>query len=36
MRERFVSGYNDFVIPFMAGLIFILVYLLLALARLIL
>ena len=36
MRERFVSGYNDFVIPFMAGMIFILVYLLIALARLIL
>ena len=36
MRERFISGYNDFVIPFMAGMIFILVYLLVALIRLIL
>ena len=36
MRERFISGYNDFVIPFMAGMIFILVYLLAALIRLIL
>lgn len=36
MRERFISGYNDFVIPFMVGMIFILVYLLVALIRLIL
>lgn len=36
MRERFVSGYDDFVIPFMAGMIFILVYLAVALLRLIL
>lgn len=35
MRERFISGYNDFVIPFMAGMIFILVYLAVALLRLI-
>lgn len=33
MRERFITGYNDFVIPFMAGMIFILVYLLAGIVR---
>ncbi len=27
MQERFITGYNDFVLPFMIGMIFILVYL---------
>lgn len=35
MKERFASGYNDFVLPFMLGMIFILVYLLVAIIRVI-
>lgn len=33
MRERFLSGYNDFVLPFMAGMIFVLTYCLVGLLR---
>lgn len=36
MRERFLTGYNDFVLPFMIGLIFILSYCLIGLVRIIL
>lgn len=35
MKERFASGYNDFVLPFMLSMIFILVYLLVAIIRVI-
>lgn len=35
MKERFASGYNDFVLPFMLGMIFILIYLLVAIIRVI-
>ena len=35
MEERFLTGYNDFVLPFMAGMIFILTYCLVALVRII-
>lgn len=34
MRERILGGYDDFVIPFMAGMIFLLIYLTIALIRL--
>ena len=36
MRERFLTGYNDFVLPFMIGMIFILSYCLIGLVRIIL
>ena len=36
MRERFLTGYNDFVLPFMIGMIFILSYCLFGLVRIIL
>ena len=35
MRERFLTGYNDFVLPFMIGMIFILTYCAVALIRII-
>lgn len=35
MRERFLTGYNDFVLPFMIGMIFILSYCAIALVRII-
>ncbi|MFA6676169.1 MAG: (Fe-S)-binding protein [Bacteroidales bacterium] len=35
MEERFLSGYNNFVIPFMVGMVFILVYCLLGLIKMI-
>lgn len=36
MRERFLTGYNDFVLPFMIGMIFILSYCVIGLVRIIL
>ena len=36
MRERFLTGYNDFVLPFMIGMIFILSYCIIGLVRIIL
>lgn len=36
MRERFLTGYNDFVLPFMIGMIFILSYCIIGLIRIIL
>lgn len=33
MRERFLTGYNDFVIPFMVGMIFVLTYCVVAAIR---
>ncbi len=36
MRERFLSGYNDFVLPFMIGMVFILSYCLVGMIRIIL
>ena len=35
MRERFLTGYNDFVLPFMIGMVFILTYCIIALIRII-
>ena len=35
MRERFLTGYNDFVLPFMIGMVFILSYCIIALIRII-
>lgn len=35
MRERFLSGYDNFVLPFMFGMVFILVYLAVAVIRVI-
>lgn len=35
MKERFISGYHDFVIPFMVGMTFILLYLLIAVIKVI-
>ena len=35
MRERFLTGYNDFVLPFMIGMAFILTYCIIALIRII-
>ena len=34
MRERIAGGYDDFVLPFMTGIAFILIYLTIALIRL--
>ncbi len=36
MRERFLTGYNNFVIPFMVGIAFVLLYCLIGLIRIIL
>lgn len=36
MRERFLTGYNDFVLPFLIGMIFILTYCIAGLVRIIL
>ncbi len=36
MRERFLSGYNDFVLPFMIGMVFILSYVMVGIIRVIL
>ena len=35
MRERFLTGYNDFVLPFMIGMVFILTYCIIAMIRII-
>lgn len=35
MRERFLVGYNDFVLPFMFGMAFILIYLVIAIIKVI-
>ncbi len=35
MKERFLSGYHDFVIPFMVGMTFIIIYLLIAIVKVI-
>ena len=35
MRERFLTGYNDFVLPFMLGMAFILIYCLIGMIRII-
>lgn len=35
MKERFLSGYHDFVIPFMVGMTFIILYLLIAIVKVI-
>ena len=35
MRERIIGGYDHFVLPFMIGMIFILVYLLIAMIKVI-
>ena len=35
MRERFLTGYNDFVLPFMIGMVFILTYCIIAMMRII-
>ena len=35
MKDRFISGYNDFVLPFLIGMIFILAYLLIGIVRVI-
>ena len=34
MRERIAGGYDDFVLPFMIGMGFIIIYLIIALIRL--
>ena len=36
MRERFASGYNDFVLPFLIGMAFVITYCLVALMRILL
>ena len=36
MRERFASGYNDFVLPFLIGMAFVITYCLVALVRILL
>ena len=36
MRERFASGYNDFVLPFLIGMAFVVTYCLVALVRILL
>ena len=36
MRERFLTGYNDFVLPFVCGMLFVLIYCLVGLVRIIL
>ena len=35
MRERFLTGYNDFVLPFVFGMLFVLTYCLIGMIRLI-
>ena len=35
MRERFLTGYNDFVLPFVFGMLFVLTYCLVGLVRII-
>ena len=35
MRERFLTGYNDFVLPFVCGMLFVLGYCLVGLVRII-
>ena len=35
MRERFLTGYNDFVLPFVCGMLFVIVYCLVGLVRII-
>jgi len=35
VRERFLTGYNDFVLPFMIGMVFILTYCIIAMIRII-
>ena len=36
MRERFLTGYNDFVLPFVCGMLFVLIYCMVGLVRIIL
>lgn len=36
MRERFLTGYNDFVLPFVCGMLFVLIYCIVGLVRIIL
>ena len=36
MRERFLTGYNDFVLPFVCGMIFVLAYCIIGMTRIIL
>ena len=36
MRERFLTGYNDFVLPFVCGMLFVIVYCMVGLIRIIL
>ena len=35
MRERFLTGYNDFVLPFVCGMLFVLIYCLVGMIRII-
>ena len=35
MRERFLTGYNDFVLPFVCGMLFVLAYCLIGMIRII-
>lgn len=35
MRERFLTGYNDFVLPFVCGMLFVLIYCIVGLIRII-
>ena len=36
MRERFLTGYNDFVLPFVCGMLFVLIYCMVGLVKIIL
>lgn len=35
MKERIIGGYDNFVLPFMIGIVFLIVYLLIGLIRII-